>query len=263
MNSATLAAVLRAVLNGEVEIWPHEELSRADRAFLNLWAEDWTEGAEFTALWDQVGKDALTRGFYPPTSLAVFKHLIECALEARRTAAKIKSGEDPDRREKESRRERLLKLASMADAAADYFHEMSRYSGSLMQLRERLLMPLLKDVEFRRVSEEGQTSILLFPGAYELIVPAHSLQQLHEREANLLREWAGKVPTATTFISRKHKHRERNAFVHSLTEYLCGFGVQADGQPHRKAIATLVNISFPDEYIDEEGVRKILKSPRR
>ena len=87
----------------------------------------------------------------------------------------------------------------------------------------------------------------------------HLLQELHEREAKLLRRQAGEEPTATTFVSRERQHRVRNAFVHKITDYLhvlCG--TNADGKPHRKAIAMLVNINFPDEFMDQEDVRKTL-----
>jgi hypothetical protein len=260
----TLKTVIRAVLKGHIQISMHESLTDDERVFLERWAEDWTEGAEFTSLWRQMEKDARTLGLcYPLDATAIFGELIKCTLEATRIAFNAKSGDDPDLREKQNRREEILKLAAMADALADYFREGSQYSGFLMHFRETILMPLLKDIEFRRPWEDRRASILQFPGAYELIVPAHSLQQLHEREAQFLRDWAGKEPAPTTFISRKHKHRKRNAFVHSLTDSLYALGVKANGQPHRKAIAVLVNIIFPHEDMDEEGVRKILSSSRR
>src|SRR5262249_50190248 len=148
------------------------------------------------------------------------------------------AGNDPDLDENRERRNELLELAAKSDALAQYFRNAEKYSGMLMPAREKILMPMLESVEFRRPTEEQRRSILKFPGAYELIVPTQALSQLHEREAELFRQWAGREPLPTTFISRKGKHRARNAFVHWLTSYLGDlFGTEPNGNPHRKAIA--------------------------
>lgn len=251
--------MLRSVLEGHVKLWMHEQLTDDDRAFLGRWADDWADRAEYVPLWEQLERDVKTGR----VGGGAFQELIRCALEARRFASNSEREIDPDFEQKQHRRQELLKLAEMARALADHFREES-INASWMRGRDTILMPLVKDIQYRRLSDDHQASFLDLPFAYELVVPAHVLRQLHEREAKLFLELARREPSRQVVITHKRKYRARHAFVHSITDFLGNsFGTKPDGQPHRSAIAALVNINFSNEIIDEEDVRKIFDPRRR
>jgi hypothetical protein len=90
------------------------------------------------------------------------------------------------------------------------------------------------------------------------------LAELHERQAKIFRR-ADREMFGTTKVSHKGEHRERLAFVHTITKSLGELcGTNPNGKPHRKIIAMLANICFPDEPVDDEGVRKMLEDrPRK
>ena len=173
--------MLRSVLEGHVKLWMHEQLTDDDRAFLGRWADDWADRAEYVPLWEQLERDVKTGR----VGGGAFQELIRCALEARRFASNSEREIDPDFEQKQHRRQELLKLAEMARALADHFREES-INASWMRDRDTILMPLVKDIQYRRLSDDHQASFLDLPFAYELVVPAHVLRQLHERESEAL-----------------------------------------------------------------------------
>jgi hypothetical protein len=261
--SPVLKVELLAVLNGTSQL--AVTLDEDDRASLEWWAREWIDGThdddrEYESLWQEIESDARMRGTCPSDAAAIFQSLIWYTVEARHIAKSVEPGGDPALREERNRREYLLQLAAKADALAKYCSDSQQYSGISVEFWYELMYPLLQQLKLRLIAEDRCISVLELPlPAYELPMSVHLLQELHEREAELLRRQAGEEPTATTYVSRERQHRARNAFVHKITDYLHDLcGTNADGKPHRKAIATLVKINFPDEDMDEEDVRKTL-----
>jgi len=123
-------------------------------------------------------------------------------------------------------------------------------------------MPLLKGVEIRLVRPEIKTTSP--PPVYSFQVFQHLIAELYERQAEMLRcraRWG--EPVSTTVVSRKTERRVLKAFLHRITEHLSALcGTQADGLPHRKIIAMLANICFPDEAVVDEDVRTMLTDRR-
>jgi hypothetical protein len=257
---SALKAELTAILNGSRRLV--EKLDNRDREHLERWLNDYTKYREHELVWKQIVDDARTHGISVPQERgAIFRELIWCALEARRTAEQVADGNDPEWQHSQRHRTYLIDLATKADELARYCREeIEQYSGIGVKFCERVLRPLVMQ------------SLHPLPGrampVYELRVTGRLLRELHENEATLLRGLARQEPAApTTVVSRqsggKGRHprsRPLKAFINCMTSHLrglCGTGV--DGKPHRDVIALLTHIAFLDaDVVDKEYVRKAL-----
>jgi hypothetical protein len=255
--SCTLKAELLAVLKGSGQLARNVEWNDTDRALLKRWADDWTDNPEFASLWGTIEASARKLGGWRTTAGVIFQELIWYTVTAWQTAKVVESGDDPFFQERQTRRKYLLRLAKAADALAEYYRNNAQY-----QLNpEELLMPLLKGAEIRLLRPITTTTSP--PPVYSLAVSQHLIPELYERQAEILRRRAGREPVSTTVISRKSERRVLKAFLHRISEYLGELcGTQANGLPHRKIIAMLANICFPDETVVEEDVRKMLTDRR-
>jgi hypothetical protein len=230
-----------------------------NRALLRRWVHDWT-GREHEILWRgiEAGARELGNRF---TAAEIFQDLICYTVTAWRIANKVKkSGKDPILEEHQAKRKRSLRLAKAADDLAKYYRENQQYHTNAREI----LMPLLESVELRLLAENRPMTITTLPlPAYSMVLPsAYLLAELHERQAKLFRQgdWE---PVSSTKVSHKGEHRERLAFVHTITKSLGELcGTNPNGEPHRKVIAMLTNICFADENVNNEDVRKMLTGRR-
>jgi hypothetical protein len=212
-----------------------DKLTAADCAYLRRWADNCADDP----IWEQIVVDARAKGLWPDNSERSV--LIWYALEARRIAESVKAGHDPTLRERQQQREELLELAEKADDLARYYHGTERYSGIAMFFQQWLVLPVLPE----------QAAV---PRYEPPLLRVQQLRELHEREAQLLRQIAGRVPEPITFISREKGKRHITAFIHLMSNYMdsiCGKG-------YRRAVAMLASMAF-NCLVDEEDVRKSLK----
>jgi hypothetical protein len=235
-----------------------------DRALLKRWVNDWTH-RDHKVLWREIEVGARKLG-NRLTAAGIFQDLIWRTVTAWRIANEVKkSGKDPIFEDHQARQKRYLHLADAADALAKYYRDYQEFNTNATEV----LMPLLKSVELRldpfALNRPMTITTLPLP-VYSIVPPsAYHLAELHERQAKLFRQSGDWKLFSTTKVSHKGEHRERLAFVHTITKSLGELcGTQADGMPHRKVIAMLTNICFPDENVDDEDVRKMLEDrPRR
>src|SRR5262249_26510283 len=146
------------------------ELSLADKKHLERWA---SYGDDLP--WEKIETDAERHGLHPTGTSC--ETVVRYSLMSRRIAEDAQSGNDPLFEERKRQRDELLELAE-AKALAKYYEDAEELSGIAMFF-QRFLRP---------VSE---------------------LRLLHEREAVLLRQRAGREPTRTTFISRQRRGKKR------------------------------------------------------
>jgi hypothetical protein len=259
---SVLKTELQAVLKGAGRLAPSLELDDEDRAFIEKWANEYTD-SKHQCLWEKIEADAREQGGrlgLGSNTTGIFRSLILYVVEARHHANGMRDGDKPFE-DRGANRKHLNHLADAADALAEYYHDRDE---DFLSVRE-VLMPLLESVELRLIAKDRLMTISTLPlPAYELIPPsARQLQKLYERQAKRLHRKAGEEPVPTR-SSRKRRYRVRNAFVHRIVEYLGDLcGATADGMPHRKVIAVLATINFPDDAMDDEDVRRVLVARRR
>jgi hypothetical protein len=142
----------------------------------------------------------------------------------------------PDQSTERARRARHLALAEKAEELGRYYEEAEKYSGVAM-FWQRFLKPV------------------------------QQLRELHEREAQLLRQQAGREPQPTIQISRQDRGRgaakrlrQVRAFIELMTHFM---KVEICGKEHRYAVALLTDVAFPGHDVDAEYVRKTLQYRRR
>jgi hypothetical protein len=248
---------LLAVLKGSGRLAQHVEWNRAERALLKRWADDWTDNSEYAPLGGIIEADAHKLGGRRPNAGAIFQELIWYTITAWQTAKAVESGDDPFLQKMQVRRTHLLRLAKAAEALAKYYRDMQQYQTNAPEI----LKPLLEAVELRLLAEDRPITITTLPlPAYSIAAPStHLLAELHERQAKIFRR-ADRELFSTIVISNKAERRVLKAFVHRITEYLGELcGTRANGLPHRKIIAMLANICFPEmDDVDGEDVRKML-----
>lgn len=217
----------------------HDKLDAADRAYLSRWADNCAEDP----IWEEIVADARAKGALPPNSLHL--DLMWYALQARRAAESVRVGYDPSLREDQEKRARLLELATKAEDLARYYHDVKRYSGICSFIHRHFELPLLPEQK-------------VIPRIEPTSLRVQQLQEVHEREAVLLRQLAGSEPKQTIFISRKKGKRQVTAFVHLMT----GFLDEMCSRQHRNAVAILASMAF-DSLVDNDDVRRALGSSTR
>jgi hypothetical protein len=225
------------------------KLSVADRAYLRRWADDYADDP----IWEEILADARDYDQLPRQSM--HSQLIEYALRVRRMAESIKSGDDPDLRERQERRVKLLSLAEKADDLARYYREAEKYSGIAMFYQRFLVMPVMSEQE-------------AVPRVEPPFLRVQQLRELHEREAQLLRQRAGREPRPMIHLSRQDRGKGRRglrqvrAFIELMTYFMEN---EICGKRHLYAVALLTDMAFPGHDVDAEYVRTTLRSdyPRR
>jgi hypothetical protein len=96
--------------------------------------------------------------------------------------------------------------------------------------------------------------------------PVGELQAFHRKEAQLLRQRAGRVPTSVVQIRRQDKRANRKglrrltAFFQLLNSYIL---YCISDTTEYDAIALLAEIAFPKDDVDPEQVRKVLQPSTR
>ena len=92
------------------------------------------------------------------------------------------------------------------------------------------------------------------------MMPLQQLGELHQREANLLRQFASKeLPRPRTRISRYRQGREHVAFMYSMVSSMR----ELCGAPQFEALAAIINIAFPDADATAEKVRSSCRPTTR
>ena len=228
---------LVAVLKGDK--FADDKLDAADRAYLRRWADNCADDP----IWEEIVADARAYGVLPHNSM--HSTVIWYALSARRLAESMKAGDDPIWRESQEQRAELLALAEKADDLARYYQKAEKYSGIAMFIQQFLVLPVMPEQE-------------KVPRIEPPFLRVKQLQELHEREAQLLRRLAGKAPKPTTFISREKGKRHITAFIHLMTDYMH----EICGKQHRHAVAMLASMAF-NSLVDSEDVRKTLEPSTR
>jgi hypothetical protein len=228
---------LVAILKGGA--FEGDKLDAADRAYLRRWVDN----CAHDPIWEKIVADARAHGLWP--SKTIHSTVIWYALEARRIAEGVKSGDDSILRERQKQRDELLALAEKADDLARYFQETEKYSGIAMFFQRFLVLPVQPEQE-------------AVPRVEPPFLRVQQLRELHQREAQLLRQRAGRVPKPTTFISREQSKRHVTAFIHLMTNYMD----EICGKQHRRAVALLASMAFKDE-VDDEDVRKTMNPSTR
>jgi hypothetical protein len=210
MHSAMKSEIV-AILNGDKSVG--EQLDASDRTYLRRWANNCADNK----IWEEVIADARAYGLWPHDSL--YSSLIWYAISARRYAERVKTGDDPLLRERQNQRAELLALAEKADDLVRYFQDVERYSGISMFFQQFLNLPVMPEQEAVRRIEPP-------------LLRVQQLQNIHQQEAQLLRQRAAREPKPTTFISRKKARRHITAFIHLMTDYMNEFC----GKQHRRAV---------------------------
>jgi hypothetical protein len=199
-----------------------DDLSPADCAQLREWAK-WINDP----VW---GRVAVSAEAYNPRLVprgSVFRTIIRYALTARRVADAADSGRDLFLEENEQWRRKLLELADKADELARFYQEVEQYSG---------------------IASSYQTALM----------PVGELKQLHEQEAQLLRQHAGKEHRPTVRVSRRKRFRKQAAFSIFMVEQLrlhCG-------RPHYAAVEMMFNIAYPTADVVKD-VRSFTRPTKR
>jgi hypothetical protein len=230
--SSIMKKTLVTILKGST--FNGDKLSAADRVFLRWWADDCADDP----IWEKVVADARAHGSSP--SKTMHSTVIYYALEARKIAEDVKSGYDPIFLKSKKQREELLALAEKSDDLARYFQQIEKYSGTANFFQRFLVLPVLPEQEAVRRVEPP-------------FLRVQQLQKLHKREAELLRQQAGRARKPTTFISRKKAKRHVNAFIHLMTDRMD----ELCGKQHRRAVALLATMASK-KTVYEEAVRKTL-----
>jgi hypothetical protein len=94
------------------------------------------------------------------------------------------------------------------------------------------------------------------------IMPPQQIAELHEREAELFRQFASdpkRSPTGSVRVSRNKRGREANVFMQlmaSSMRELCR-------KPHNNAVATMTNVAFPEAHVTAENVGSACKPTTR
>jgi hypothetical protein len=240
MHSAMKSEIV-AILNGDKSVG--EQLDASERTYLRRWATYCADNP----IWDEVINDARALNLHPNDSL--YSTVIWYALHVRRLAEGMKFGDDPYLREDQARRARHLALAEKAEDLGRYYEEAEKYSGVAM-FWQRFLKPV------------------------------QQLRELHEREAQLLRQRAGREPQPMIQISRQDRGkgaakglrqvkgsrqvkkglRQVRAFIELMTLFMRD---EICGKEHRSAVALLTDIAFPGHDVDTEYVREILRYGKR
>jgi hypothetical protein len=228
---------LVALLKGDK--FKGEKLNAADRAYLRRWADHCADDP----IWEEIVADARALDVWPHNS--IHPTVIWYALQARRFAESVKDGDDPIFRERQDQRAELLALAEKADDLARYYQEVERYSGIAMYFQRFLVLPVMPEQE-------------AVPRVEPPFLRVRQLRELHEREAQLLRQRAGRAPKPVIFISREKSKRHITAFVHLMTDYMD----EICGKQHRHAVAMLASMAF-NSLVDNEDVRKALEPSTR
>lgn len=215
-----------------------EVLNRTDNIFLRRWAE----GCAGDPIWSQVIADALA--LYGWDSEHLYSELIWYAIDARRVSAHVKVGFDPIILKEKQERERMLSLAKKAEDLARYFAEVRKFSGVAAFYHMNLDLPVTPE----------QKKVYRIEPSY---LRAEQLREIHEREAQLIRQRAGPEPKPRTFISRKKGKRDVVAFISLMSLYM----IDLCGKPHNRAVAMLADMAF-GFGTESEDVRKILAARR-
>ena len=118
--SPVLKTELLALLRGSGQLAETVEWDDADHAIPRRLGEEWTDDSEHTSLWEVVEADARKLGGRRSSGV-IFQELIWYAVTAWQIAKGVESGDDPIKRERETRRKYLLHLADNADALAKYY----------------------------------------------------------------------------------------------------------------------------------------------
>jgi hypothetical protein len=181
------------------------QLTAADRAHLNRWREDYPDDPS----WERLATAARARGLLPPKT--IYEGIIWEALQMRRHAESVRSGIDFDLRERQQQRKRQLELAQKAEDLADYYKWAEKFSG-IADFFDRFLSPVAE------------------------------LQALHRKEAQLLRQLAGRPPVAAARVSRQDRRGGRKglrkvfAFIDLAAAFIGGL---ISEKPDHEAIAVL------------------------
>jgi hypothetical protein len=224
-----------------------EKLDAADRPFLRRWADDYADDP----IWEEILADARAYGQLPHQSL--HSQLIEYVLRVRGLAEGMRSGDDPILRERQKHRAKLLALAEKAHDLARYYQEAEKYSGIAEFYQRFPVLPVLPEQEAVRHDKPQ-------------VLQVQQLRELHEREAELLLQRAGREPQSMIHISRQDRGkgskglRQVRAFIEMMTYFM---EHEICGKQHRHAVARLTDIAFPGHDWDAEYVRKVLQYSSR
>ena len=243
--SPTMKNKLLAILKSDT--FEGDRLDAADRAYLRRWADDYADDP----IWEEILADA--RGYDQLPRQSLHSQFISYALRVRRLAESVRLGDDPNLRERQKQRAKLLALAEKADDLARYYQEAEKYSGIAMFYQRLLVLPVMPEQE-------------AVPRVEPPFLRVRQLRILHEREAQLLRQRAGREPQPMIHISRQDRAkrskglRQVRAFIEMMTYFM---EHEICGKQHRYAVALLTDIAFPGHDVDTEYVRKVLQHTRR
>jgi hypothetical protein len=224
------------------------DLDDLDRAYLTRWIDRHSPADEH--VWELIAIEARQCDAYEPTW--IYRAAVFYALEARRYASSesVRAGYDPGQRAQQQRRERLLELAGKADELARYFREAENYSGIANFFLEKIPeLPALPEQVTTLSTGVGQVGVLNSNRCVK------QLSDLHEREAQLLRQLAGKEPEPVTRISPQRAKREQVAFEVLMATHMREW-CRRLRSPHYSAIAEMASAAFPDRTITPDDVRK-------
>lgn len=207
-----------------------QSIAQADRAHLERWVN---EGHRHDAIWRRLDDAAETRGMLPRGS--TYMSIVKEALSMRQVAERAQSGVDFGLRERQEYHQRHLDLAKKAEDLADYYRWAAGYSG-IVAFFDRFFKPI------------GE------------------LEDLHRKEAEILRRRAGRPPTASLRISRQDRSKERkglrkiNMFIALADSFLREW---ISDKPDYEAVAVLTNVAFPGYDVIADDVRKALRPTTR
>ena len=224
--------ILRATKNNSklpavlAKVARDRRLSKDDRAHVERWTADHYPD---DPIWRRLATAARERGLLPLDG--IYKSIIREALYMRGRAEGVRSGVDFVLREQRQQYQRHLDLAQKAEDLAEYYKWVQSYSG-----------------------------IANFFAQF--LQPVSDLEALHRKQAELLRQRAGRTPKPSVRVSRQDKSKGREglrkirAFINLANGFIHDW---ISDKPDHEAIALLTEIAFPDYVLCAEDVRLALR----
>jgi hypothetical protein len=229
-----LARALTAALSAALKIGP-----RDDRAFITRWIAEAADPA-----FERLVTDLIEQGEIADDPYVICRMVISLAHAAWHAATDLKHGVDSISQRAQGEITELRQLAQKADDLARFCHGSGKLDLASLISPQVRLGPLITQ---------------------QRMMPLQQLADLHDREAQLFRQFAAKeaerdrVRRSRYRISRERHVREQIVFMHLMAADLR----ELCGKPHYDAVAATTNIAFPGADVTSEHVRAACRPTTR
>jgi hypothetical protein len=215
MTQAFKDAIAERLAEDDRGIFP-DPCSEPEKEFLRRWADALKKSA-----WGRIAKRVEDEE----------SDIIKAAIWSLRSAKQDdKINEDIRAAQNRAKRDKLLRLACMADELATFYEHVDIFSGALTLKRE---FGPFKPLEF---------------GTY-----LKTLVELHRREADTLRKCAPTFElTPSVKVSQKTEGREQRLFMQRMSLTM----MERFGAWHDLAVAEITSLAYPKAKVSEQAVVK-------